>query len=119
MTKKKSIIISHGQRPLWHLIVAATFYTLSILIITSNIFSFKVTYLGFLIEKNWIEILYLLSFTLPIALRYSAMVYTYLDIDKNKIKKEYTLGFFRWGFWKSLPKIKYISIFKQSINKNH
>lgn len=118
MLKETRIIISQGKRPLLHLLIASVFYTFSFFLIFSLFYEINLKYLDFFFSKNWFEKVYILFFTIPIAINYSSLIFTHLDLEKKKIKKEFKIGFIKWGYWKKLPKIQYVSVYKTSIKND-
>ncbi|WP_273568338.1 hypothetical protein [Maribacter halichondriae] len=50
---------------------------------------------------------------LPSALAFSVVKDVFFDLTQNKYKEQYCVGPIKWGKWKNLPKIDYVSVFKQ------
>jgi len=118
MSKERKIIISSGIRPLWHLFLASIFYTISFFIILTFFLNFPKSFLEIISFIDLVGKVNILYFTIPSALHFSIITFTHLDVDNKQVKKEYTLGVIKWGFWKKLPELTYVSVFKQSINQN-
>lgn len=108
----KNIIISEGNRPLWQLIIAAIHYTAII-----SLLFFFFTDFEFSLEtkklKRSIHLFEFALFLLPSALAFSVVRNVLFDLENLKYKIEYCVGPVRYGKWKILPEIEYVSVFKQ------
>lgn len=114
--EKENVIISEGERPIWQFVIAALFFTLSIFFISYFFYRF-----GPLIFKNVFAAIvgamlyFFLAFcAILMGMRFSAKNTMFFDLENNKFKDQYTVGPFIKGKWKLLPKLEYVSVFKNS-----
>ena len=112
MKKKGNVMISEGVKPLWQRVIAALLYTLMFyLIITVYIktpFLFSAYYS--LLLPLLLPLLFIFSFAFPL----SAVKNYHFNFDAKKFKVEYAIGYLKYGKWKDLPKLEYISVFQKS-----
>lgn len=109
---KSKILISEGNRPLWQLILAAALYTavvISLFIFVRN-FEFTADAKRLRTAFDPLKIALLL---LPTALAFSIVKDVLFDLDEKKYKEQYCLGRIKFGRWHDLPKIEYVSVFRQ------
>lgn len=107
----KKVIISEGNRPLWHRVIAAAHYTVIVCLLY-----FFFTKFEFATEKDLkssFSLLELAAFLLPSALAFSVVKDLHFDLEDRKYKIQYCVGPIKFGKWQSLPRIDYVSIFKQ------
>lgn len=112
MMQSDKIIISEGNRPLWQRIVAAIHYTaiLSLLFFFFTKFEFTTESKKLRGSLSLLEAALVL---LPSALAFSVVKDVLFDLAQNKYKELYCVGPIKVGKWKELPKIDYVSVFKQ------
>lgn len=110
----QNIIITSGNRPLWQLVIAAIHYTA---IITLLLFYFKAFEFSFDIKvlKNGVHIIEIIAFILPSALAFSVVKDVLFDLNDKKYKVQYCVGPIKYGNWRKLPAIEYVSVFKQPL----
>lgn len=113
--KEKHVIIYEGAKTNWQLFVAAILFSISFLIIVSFFFLVKITYLEYLYYAHWMSKVFLLSFILPAAINYSSSNIYIFDLHNLLYKKQFSVGPLKYGKWKKLPPIEYVSIYKQSL----
>ncbi|WP_299800421.1 hypothetical protein [uncultured Maribacter sp.] len=106
---KNNIIISEGNRPLWQLVIAAIHYTA---IVTLLIFYF--TDFDFTLKTS-IHTFELIILILPSAIAFSVVKNVLFDLNNRKYKQQYCVGPIKYGKWKNLPEIEYVSVFKQPL----
>jgi len=112
----KNTIISEGNRPWWQRVIAAVFYTAIIYILF--IFFATLKFSGKTDDlKSSLSILELLIFLVPGALSFSVVRNFLFDLEQKKFKIEYCVGPIRVGKWEDLPKIEYVSVFKQPLKE--
>lgn len=104
---KDEVIISQGSRSLWHNIVAAFFYAVTIMCIVLLFFDF-----GYKI--NVVRCVEIAIFTGASAFYYSVVHSYYFDFKNNRYKFERAILFVKLGKWKTLPTLEYISVFKKN-----
>ncbi len=114
MKKSKNIIITNGKYSYWQLGIAALLYT--IFIITAVSLFYNDPYNLYILPLD--TRVFILSTSFAYALKFSLINNVYIDLENKKIKKEYMLGNLKFGHWKKLPEIEYLSLFKQSIENN-
>ncbi|SNR56914.1 hypothetical protein SAMN04488009_2494 [Maribacter sedimenticola] len=107
--RKKNVIISEGNRPLWHLIIAAIHYTAIVSLLLFYIVDFKPSLI------KGIHTLKIILFILPGALTFSIVKDVLFDLQNKRYKLQYGVGPIRYGIWKELPEIEYVSVFKQPL----
>ncbi|WP_294733913.1 hypothetical protein [uncultured Flavobacterium sp.] len=114
---EKDIIISESKHSMLQIIVGALCCTGAVtlfimMIVDDSDFSDKKatkTSLGMLI----------LSITLLVqGLRFFSIQNILFDIKNKRFKKELGIGIWKFGKWKSLPDIEYISVFKQDTSSD-
>ena len=110
MNRRKIVLISEGSLPWWKLVLIAGILTfmvyLMIIYSLNNSFSFSEKYFMGLIKSLELHI-YLLGFAI-----YLSLTQNYLfDFSKKKFKKEISFLFLRFGRWKKLPELEYVSVF--------
>lgn len=111
---QENIIISEKNNPLWERILAAFFYTISatgIIMFCLALIIEPINFDGYLILGTFIFLLFEGIF-LFYAFQLSKLSRVYFDLENNKYKRVYDIGFIKLGFWKTLPFIEYISISK-------
>lgn len=114
--KEESIIISEGEKPIWKIVIASFFYTLSTFIITYYFYQF-----GSVILMNPIGALAIAMYYFIVAfsamlmgLRFSMKNSMFFDLENRKFKDQYKVGPFKMGKWKLLPELEYVSVFKNT-----
>ena len=114
--EKENVIISEGEKPIWKIVIASFFYTLSIFIITYYFYQFGSVILTNPINSLVIAIYYfIVAFSaMLMGLRFSMKNTMFFDLENRKFKDQYKVGPFKMGTWKLLPKLKYVSVFKNS-----
>jgi len=112
--KNKNIILSEGQRPIWQMVIAAFFYALSIVIIIGF---FELANSDFKGERVTLILysLVLSFFIFLIGFRFSAVNNILFNLENHTYKNEYSVGPIRFGKWRPLPEIEYVSFFKQPL----
>jgi len=109
---KNDVFISQGVRPIWHLIIAATCYTLVVVCayqFYSDLFPSTNKLRHF--NVNWIYVIIMLLFY---AIKFSLVYHYYFDFEKKKYKIEKTIGPIKMGKWKEFKKLNYVSVFKNT-----
>ena len=110
--KKNLIVISEGERPIWQIIIATFFYTLGIgslllffyqkeLVVTQDI----AKYIIYSVEFSF--------YLFALGFGFSVVKNVVFNLEENTYKDEYAVGPIRYGKWRKLPKINYVSVFKQ------
>ncbi|MEP2689368.1 hypothetical protein [Maribacter dokdonensis] len=111
---KKNIIISEGNRPLWQLVIAAIHYTAIITLLFFYFIDFEFSFETEVLKKG-IRTIELVIFLLPSALAFSVVKDVLFDLNNKKYKIQYCVGPIKFGKWKKLPEIEYVSVFKQRL----
>lgn len=109
----KNIIISEGNRPLWQLIIAAAHYSAIVVLLFFFFTKFEFT-TNTKILRDSFSLLEAAIFLIPSALAFSVVRSSLFDMENKQFKIAYVVGPFRWGKWRPLPKIEYVSVFRQS-----
>ncbi|EDP98525.1 hypothetical protein U8527_21185 [Kordia algicida OT-1] len=109
---KDEVIISQGNRSLWHNILAAFFYAVTISCVVfffySLEFSFETEYV-----KNEVAFIQVAILSASAAFFYSVIQTYYFDFKNNQYKHERAILMFKLGKWKPLPALEYVSVFKK------
>lgn len=108
----KQTIISEGKRPMVHLVLASLCFTLAFILLAMSLFEYdpfpKKGY-TFKNEFNPFIFFYLMAQ----GIFFSKVKNIHFRLEENKYKEEYCVGPFKLGKWKELPKIEYVSVFRQ------
>lgn len=107
--ENESVIISEGERPLWQIIIAAIFFTLSVFFLS---YIFKNGIKSEVGLANSVRSIFLSLITFLMGLRFSTKNTMFFDLDNKRFKDQYSVGPFKRGKWKLLPKLEYVSVFK-------
>lgn len=110
--ENRKVIISVGNRPIWQLIVAAIHYTAIVSLLFFFFIKFEFTFDGKKLKNSFL-FLELAAFLLPSALAFSVVRDFLYDLEQKRYKIDYCVGPFRFGKWRHLPEIEYVSVFKQ------
>ncbi len=112
MKKKQEVIISQGNRPFWHNIIAAFFYTVVVFCIVFFFLDFEFSLRAdYAVQQmDYIDIA---SSALAGAFYFSVIQAYYFDFKNKQYKHESAYLIFKLGKWKPLPILEYISVFKK------
>lgn len=107
--ENKDIIISEGSLPVWQKIISlccfiAVLYLLIRLLILSDSTDSK--------ESRIFNFLLLLLFAI-FTYMFGLVIRLRFDFNRQRWKKQFTVGPIKFGIWKSLSMITYMSVFKQ------
>ena len=107
---QKKIVYIERQNSLFFRITAALFYTTIIGLIIHFILTMDFSWeeKHFYAHFDYLQIIFILLF---LAIYFSYTINCHFDFEKKLFKREYTIGIFKYGKWKSLPKLDYISLF--------
>lgn len=107
---QKTLVYIERQNSLLFRIIAALFYTIAI----GLIIHFFIT-IDFSLERkhlyahfDYIQFIFIFTF---FAIYFSYTINCHFNFEKKLFKREYTVGIFRYGKWKPLPKFNYVSLF--------
>lgn len=112
--QKSNLIISEGNRPLWQRILAALFYTLSIMLLYAFFMNVELSFATKNV-KGGLGLIEAAIFVFGLALSFSVIKDVFFNIDTKQYKIQYSAGPFKVGKWKPLPNIEYVSVFKQPL----
>lgn len=110
--KSRKLIISEGNRPLWQLIIASVHYTAIICLVFFFVTGWEFTTETKAIKRNF-HLLQAIILLLPSALAFSMVKDLLFDLENKKYKIQHRVGPLKFGTWKKLPKIEYVSVFRQ------
>ncbi|MFD0799044.1 hypothetical protein ACFQZJ_16340 [Maribacter chungangensis] len=110
--ERKNVIISEGNRPLWQLVIAALHYTVIVFLLFFFFVKFEFTTDTKKLRGS-LSLLELALFLLPSALAFSVVGSSLFDLNNKQYKVAYGVGPIRWGNWRVLPEIEYVSVFGQ------
>lgn len=116
MDTSKDILISEGRREWWQTLFAAIFYAAMIYYLFYTIIDF--CSLDFGVALGGVASLYMAATCFVLGIRFSLIQNIHFDLENKRYKKEYTVGMIGVGFWKPLPEIEYVSVFKQHLRDN-
>ena len=109
--EKNIVIISTKDKPIILVVLAAMFYTIAIFLVGLSFYNIQFS-LDESIIKERISILELIAiFTLG-GISFSVKNTKFFNLEEKKYKNQYSVGPFKVGKWKALPKLDYVSIFK-------
>jgi hypothetical protein len=110
---KSKIIISEGVRPLWQTMTASIFFTLAIILLAMFFFGYEIVPLNGK-DNSWnFGVFYFATACMVQGVIFSKVKSIFFDLENQKYKEEYRVGPICLGRWKTLPKIEYVSVFKQ------
>ncbi len=106
----KSITYIERQKPLWLRLIASLFFTITIVLIIHFCYTMEFSW-----EKkyfkghiDYFQIIFILLF---FGIYFSYTINCYFNFEKKLFKREKTIGVFKYGKWKPMPKLEYISLF--------
>ncbi len=108
---ENNIIITEEERPIWQIIIAALLYA------TLFYFLFEIGKLyyesGFTKRNYDISLIFLnmSGYVFVTALGFSVKINYYFNLENKKYKKQFQIGLIRYGIWKKLPELEYVSVF--------
>lgn len=107
---QKSLVYIERQNSLFFRIVAALFFTISIALAIHFIVTmdFSLEKKHFYAHFDYLQIVFVLMF---IAIYFSYTINCHFDFENELFKREFTIGIFKYGKWKPLPKLDYVSLF--------
>ena len=109
----KNIIISEGIRPLWQTLIAAAFFTLAVIMLGMFFFGYEIFPVDGVSYKGNFGVFYIATACTAQGILFSSVKSVLFDLNNSKYKEEYGVGPLRYGRWKKLPKIEYVSVFRQ------
>lgn len=110
---KSKIIISEGVRPLWQTLIASVFYTLAIILLAMFFFGYEIVPSDVKDNSRNFGVFYIATACMAQGIIFSNIKSIFFDLENQKYKEEYRVGPIGLGRWKSLPKIEYVSVFRQ------
>lgn len=110
---KSKIIISEGVRPLWQTLIASVFYTLAIILLAMFFFGYQIVPSDIKDDSRNFGVFYVATACMVQGIIFSNIKSIFFDLENQKYKEEYRVGPLGLGRWKSLPKIEYVSVFRQ------
>lgn len=110
---KSKIIISEGVRPLWQTLIASVFYTLAIILLAMFFFGYEIVPSDVKDNNRNYGVFYIATACMAQGIIFSNIKSIFFDLENQKYKEEYRVGPIGLGRWKSLPKIEYVSVFRQ------
>lgn len=111
--EKKSVIISEGARPFWQLIVGALFFTLAGLFLIMFFTGYELLPKQGNPERWDFKTLILFYACTLQGVLFAGVKNVLLDLKNMKYKMQLQVGPIKTGYWKKLPTIDYVSVFKQ------
>ena len=116
-SNQKDILISDGERPFWQTIVAAFFYTVAFgLVILFVLSIIKISFINLKYSKDLTSLIYLIVFFFMGGLNFSLVTSIFFDLEKEKMKVQYRVGYFKVNRLSEIPELKYVSVFFKTEN---
>tara|TARA_A100000171_G_C2128501_1_gene145109 strand:+ start:1705 stop:2250 length:546 start_codon:yes stop_codon:yes gene_type:complete len=110
---KSKIIISEGVRPLWQTVIASVFYTLAIILLAMFFFGYEIVPSDGMDDSRNFGVFYIATVCMAQGIIFSNIKSIFFDLENQKYKEEYRVGPIGLGRWRTLPKIEYVSVFRQ------
>lgn len=115
MKNENIIMVSDGQRALWQRLIAALFYTATLVLIVVFFFLlFKIDFYNPDQANAIPDCIYLMTFFFLGGLNFSTVTSIFFDLEKEKMKTEYSVGPFKVNRFSPIPELKYVSVFKKA-----
>jgi hypothetical protein len=108
--KGKSIIVKESDKPVWQTVLGAVLLGT---VLVQGIIMASRFYEGDMISA--LNNLGIMLIALLYGVKFSIHEAVCFDIVKSKYKKQYKIVFLKFGTWKHLPQIEYISVFRQQV----
>ena len=107
---QKSLVYIERQNSLFFRVIAALFFTTSIALVVHFILTMDFSWekKHFYAHFDYLQIVFVLLF---IAIYFSYTINCHFDLENKLFKREFTIGIFKYGKWKPLPKLDYVSLF--------
>jgi hypothetical protein len=109
--EKESVIISEGERPIWQIVIAALFYTLTIFFIFYFFYTLKSSVENGL-TKRPAALIELSIYCFFFGFGFSSKNTKFFNLEYKKYKNQHSVGPIKVGKWKALPLLEYVSVFK-------
>jgi hypothetical protein len=109
---QKEIVVSEGKRPFWQTIIAAFLFCCTIFLI------FYIFYLLFMTGadpkgiKAVTGLIQMSIYAFMTGLSFSVVKTIYINIEKEKLKTEYSVGIFKISKYSQIPQLEYISVYR-------
>lgn len=109
-------MVSQGNRPLWQIIIGSFFYTIALCLAALFFYLFYTN--GFNPEqiRGIIPIIGLAIFFFMAGLNFTLVITIYIDLEKEKLKTEYAVGYIKIYYHSPIPQLEYVSVFKYPNN---
>ena len=111
--EKNKTIISEGNRPIWQIVIASLLFTLGFILCIMFFFGYDPFPEKNSVTKGDYGSLYLALLCFTQGFIFSVVKSILFDMGKLKYKEQYQIGPIKFGVWKELPKIEYVSVFRQ------
>lgn len=107
---QKKLVYTERRNSLFFRISAALLYTSAIGLVIHFIITmdFSWTKKHFYAHFDYIQFIFIFLF---LAIYFSYTINCHFDFEKKLFKKEYAIGIFKYGKWKPLPQLDYVSLF--------
>lgn len=107
--QSENIIVSETQRPFWHLIIAALFFTCAFFLIIKFIYHFRWNneHIRSFAEGGIPTIVILIA----VGLNFCTQKRVYINLKESKFKPSLEIGLIKLGKWKTIQNYEYISVF--------
>lgn len=109
--KQKEVVVSTGVRPFWQTIIAASLYTVTLGFLLMFLYVlYKDHFEGNKINSA-VGFFKLAIYTFIGALNFSVVKTIYINLDKEKLKTEYSVGMINIRYYSKIPTLEYVSAF--------
>lgn len=105
------LIVSQGRRSIWALIIAALFFTISIIALIVIVWAFWNLGFDTVTLSSLATGIKVIAFSLSIAIPSAITKTVLIDTDKNKLISRYFIGAFSKDILSEVPSLEYISVF--------
>lgn len=109
---KKEIVISEGKRPFWQIIIAALLFTATLFILFYFFYALYIAGNNPSLVKKITSLLHLSVYTFLSGLSFSLVKTIYINLEKEKLKTEYSIGIIKINYHSTIPELEYVSVYK-------
>jgi hypothetical protein len=105
---QQHVFISQGIRPWWHTLIAALGYTTTFVVLYFVITKFNDN------GRRLAGFAFIATYAFMTGIRYSMVIHYHFNFDTAKYKIEKSVGFIRYGRWKTFEKLGYIAVYNMA-----
>ena len=109
---QNDILISQGNRPWWQRILAAFFYTATVVFLLNTLSYFNIHNHEMMTSSMASLKIAILSFFVGVG--FSGYRECHFDLEEKRFKTLFCVGIVKIGKWKQFEKLEYISVFRNN-----